>query len=261
MPPIPPVLRILAFMIDKTLIWASFGLVIALLGQSPVLTETATETSWKLRLDTTWVSSQFRPLITRTHETCLPGGPEDLAGLQRFYPEAEVTSALYCPQELYGVFVGSDVRLVLQPPTGPTIADTGQMIPDSLPWSQIDLLVALGFVLASWACLLVFGTTPGKALFGLRVTGSPLAKLGRETIRLSPVLLTLILPGDLALGFLSIGWTGGALAIGGFLLGMAAKLALWVYPVAKDHPLMPWDRWTGCRLVKAGEGPAGENPF
>jgi hypothetical protein len=121
------------------------------------------------------------------------------------------------------------------------------------PW-QPQLALGLGLlVLGSAGFLVLFGSTPGKWLFGLRVVGEGgfWHALARETQRFWPLGLIALLTSGFLLGERAV---ATALAAGPILplTALAAGFLLWHYlwPLLRWSGAMPWDLHTRLLLTR-----------
>lgn len=247
--------RLLAFLIDQIAAWALVGLVSALIAAPPGHLDQPDSDKVSVALNLSWSGAEFRPAMQLVRLTCYPWENTRFPALASVILPNGVAGTVAahqaCDTFLFGVFIGtSDVTTLTLEPGGTTVIASPPFRQTS-PFGSVDLLVALGFLCMSWACLTLFGSTPGKLICGLRVQGSAQAKLLREVIRLSPVLLALLATATFSVDVMApLTVHLGSITLAGTLFGITAKLAFWVYPVMRGQALMPWDRIAGTSTIR-----------
>ncbi|NBZ88437.1 hypothetical protein [Stagnihabitans tardus] len=252
-----PLRRLLAYMIDKVFAWLLLGLIVAVTGldtQDELMASPHKE--FEINFSFSIQTSQFRPMLSLGTKTCGAPVPETRALLGQAL-DGTVTKANICISRIFGVPIGGFADLSLTKADGSSESGTVSLGTVEGPLVYADHLALVVMLAASWIGLVAKRRTPGKWLTGLKVTGRPLALVAREMIRMSPVL------GLLLLSILPFGGGLPSLLIYGVALGIPAGLAIWLWlmPILRDEPYVPWDRWTGCRLTEADQEPVLEHPF
>lgn len=229
-----PLRRLVAFLIDQMAAWALPGLLTSALHAPPDRGVQPESDHVSGTVSLPWTGPQFRPLLGLWRQTCYPWHDEGfLVSAFVALPEGtsgKVTDTQDCDRFLDGVFIGAFQVITVALTDGRPLVMATPALP--MPRPAPDLLAALCLVISSWFCLVIFGSTPGKALVRLRVSGGLLPKALHETIRTSPVLCALLL-GEVASPGLAIS-AGLALMMG---LSFLARRAV-----------MPWDRIAGTSI-------------
>ena len=241
MAPIPPVLRILAFMIDKMAAWAMLGLFIAVSGLDTANDSLTDPTSsFAASFDAALDSTEFRPLIQLGITTCGKAMTDTVKAIGALVPDAKISAVTSCMDRIYGVATGGRIDFTVTQGDGTQERVALDLTMNGLLFHHIDAFALLCMLGLSSLGLAMFHTTPGKALCGIKVSGKAWAMPLREVIRLSPFLVA-FLGSELHINLTEIRIESG-LGLIAIVISAALFIGLWVYPVAKDHPQMPWDR-------------------
>ena len=237
----PPLLRLLAFMIDKVAAWAVLGLVIAIFGLDAFNDGLANPTSsFAASFDASLDSTEFRPLVQLGTTTCGEALPDTVKAIGALVPDAKISAVTSCMDRIYGVATGGRIDFTVTQGDGTQERVALDLSMNGLLFRHIDAFALLCMLGLSSLGLAVFHTTPGKALCGIKVSGKAWAMPLREVIRLSPFLVA-FLGSELRISLTEIRIESG-LGLIAIVISAALFIGLWVYPVAKDHPQMPWDR-------------------
>ncbi|MCW1918401.1 hypothetical protein NX862_06535 [Rhodobacter sp. KR11] len=250
MAPVPPIQRVLAFMIDKMAAWALLGLIIAVTGLDTTNDSLTDPTSaFAASFDATLDSTEFRPMIRLGTTTCGAAVPDTVKAIGALVPEAKISAVTSCMDRISGVATGGRIDFTMTHGDGTQEPGALDISVNGLVFRHIDAFALLCLLGLSSLCLAVFHTTPGKALCGIKVSGKAWAMPLREVIRLSPFLVSVLWGSKLRLSLTEVGieTSWGLIAIA---ISAALVVGLWVVPVAKDHPLMPWDRIAGTSTVR-----------
>ena len=260
-----PLRRLLAYWIDKVCAWVLLGLLMAVSGLDSIDTVVSMPSKdLSVGFAIGMISTEFRPFITLGTSTCGTPSPELQAALSQMV-EGKVTEAQACLSRIFGVFVAGRTDVSVTAPDGAIRTAVIPLNPKGL-FSLVDLYAAFILLVFGWLGLATTRRTPGKWLMGLKVTGSPQAKLAREAIRLSPILAMLALGSGASLlatevPALAAGWMQWGLLGIALLVPIGLWLWLWLKPLMAEVPYIPWDRWTGCRLSQGKDEPPPDLPF
>lgn len=252
--------RFFAFAADFAIVWMLIAFTVTVAGwddYDKLIDQPERKSTVRFSLGT-----QIAPPLSFGTNTC--GSPLiALGGLEASVAPARVTGAEICIRRSFGMIREGTITLALdreiKVPIGSTNSVSFPLTFYNGPLEYLDLVVLAGLFVLGAGGTILFGLTPGKALFGLRIAGDFRRRgLIRESVRLLP-LLAYPVPGALAVTFPQAFPLGStpfvAVQVAALILGVALMLWLWIVPLFRWRGALGHDRAAGLRVVRLGEWP------